>query len=179
MQRIVKRTFWVSGGLLLLCVGLAGCGSTKAKTWMFTDDQGSIRNLSDYQGQVLVLGFSNTWCDPCQAAALHMQNLQDRFRDQGVKVMTVSSWERGDPDAYMQEHGFNYGVMTNGTEIAREYGVDEIPTFFVVGVDGKILSRFEGFSDNTPGKIAKSVEKHLKKVARHPDRYETVAGHGG
>ncbi|MHC4787465.1 MAG: peroxiredoxin family protein [Planctomycetota bacterium] len=123
MQRIVKRTFLVGGALALLCAGLAGCGSTKAKSWTFTDDEGSIRNLSDYEGQVLVLGFSNTWCEPCQEAALQMQSIQDRFRDQGVKVMTVSCWERGDADAYMQEHGYNYGVMLNGTKIAREYDV--------------------------------------------------------
>ncbi|MHC4127489.1 MAG: TlpA family protein disulfide reductase [Planctomycetota bacterium] len=179
MQRIVKRTFLVGGALALLCAGLAGCGSTKAKSWTFTDDEGSIRNLSDYEGQVLVLGFSNTWCEPCQEAALQMQSIQDRFRDQGVKVMTVSCWERGDADAYMQEHGYNYGVMLNGTKIAREYDVNEIPTFLVVGVDGKILSRYEGYGKSTPDKISKSVQKHLDKVARHPERYRSIAGHGG
>jgi len=56
MQRIVKRTFLVGGALTLLCAGLAGCGSSKAQSWTFTDDEGSIRRLSDYQGQVLVLG---------------------------------------------------------------------------------------------------------------------------
>jgi peroxiredoxin len=138
------------------------------------------RTFLDYQGQVLVLGFSNTWCDPCQEAAVHMQLLHERFSDRGVKVMNVSAWERGDPDMYMQEHGYNFGVMTNGTEIAREYNVDEVPTFFVVGVDGKIISRFEGFSDNTPDKISKSVEKHLQKVARNPEKYRrSIAGHGG
>jgi peroxiredoxin len=180
MQRIVKRTFLVGGALALLCAGLAGCGSSRAQSWTFTDDEGSIRRLSDYQGQVLVLGFSNTWCDPCQEAAVHMQLLHERFSDRGVKVMTVSAWERGDPDMYMQEHGYNFGVMTNGTEIAREYDVDEVPTFFVVGVDGRIVSRFEGFSDNTPDKISKSVEKHLQKVARNPEKYRrSIAGHGG
>jgi hypothetical protein len=158
MQRIVKRTFLVGGALALLCAGLAGCGSSKAQSWTFTDDQGSIRRLSDY----------------------HMQLLHERFSDRGVKVMNVSAWERGDPDMYMQEHGYNFGVMTNGTEIAREYNVDEVPTFFVVGVDGKIISRFEGFSDNTPDKISKSVEKHLQKVARNPEKYRrSIAGHGG
>ena len=56
MQRIVKRTFVVGGALALLCAGLAGCGGGKAQSWTFTDEQGSIRKLSDYQGQVLVLG---------------------------------------------------------------------------------------------------------------------------
>ena len=165
MQRIVKRTFWV-GGLVLLVAGAAGCSSQKAKVWTFTDDQGSIRNLSDYQGRVVVLNFSNTWCDPCQEAALQMQVLQDRFRDDGVKVMMVSSWERGDPDEYMREHGFNFGVMTHGTKIAREYGVDEIPTFFVVGVDqvGREAPQ-EGLQ--APGSL--SVDRRARRLSTRDD----------
>jgi cytochrome c-type biogenesis protein len=179
MQRIVKRTFLVGGALALLCAGLAGCSSSKAKSWTFTDDEGSVHNLSDYEGRVLVLGFSNTWCEPCAEAALHMQALQDRFRGRQVKVMAVSCWERGDPNEFMQENGYNFGVMLNGTEIARDYDVHEIPTFVVVGVDGKILSRYEGFNKATADKIGKSVERHLAKVSRHPERYRSIAGHGG
>jgi thioredoxin-related protein len=92
--------------------------------------------------------------------------------------MAVSAWERGNPDSYMQDHGYNYGVMTNGTEIARDYDVDEIPTFFVVGVDGNIISRYDGFSPSTSSKIAKSVEKHLKKVAKNPEKYRTIVQGG-
>ena len=178
MQRNVKRMFGI-GGLLVACAGLVGCGSGQAQSWTFKDDEGSTRNMSHYQGQVLVLSFTNTWCDPCQETARELQALQDRFRGRGVKVMAVSAWERGNPDAYMQDHGYNYGIMTNGTAIAREYDVDEIPTFFVVGVDGNIISRYDGFSPNTSSKIAKSVEKHLSKVAKNPEKYRTIVQHGG
>jgi cytochrome c biogenesis protein CcmG/thiol:disulfide interchange protein DsbE len=177
MQRNVKRVFGI-GGLLLLCAGLVGCGGTKAQSWTFKDDEGTTRTLSHYRGQVLVLGFTNTWCDPCQEAAQELQALQERFRGRGVKVMAVSSWERGNPDAYMQQHGYTYGVMTNGTEVARDYDVDEIPTFFVVGVDGNILSRYDGYSRSTSSKIAGTVEKYLKKVAKNPEKYRTIVQGG-
>ena len=178
MQRNLKRMFGI-GGLLVLCAGLAGCSGGQAQSWTFKDDEGSTRNLSHYQGQVLILGFTNTWCEPCQETARELQALQDRFRGRGVKVMAVSSWERGNPDAYMQDHGYTYGIMTNGTEIARDYDVDEIPTFFVVGVDGNVLDRYDGFSPSTSSKIADTVEKHLKKVAKNPEKYRTIVQHGG
>ena len=172
MLRIMNRTLGLGCGLLLLC-GLNGCAS-KAKNWTFTDAQGAVRTLSDYEGQVVVINFSNTWCDPCQEAAVHMQGIQDRFGPLGVKVITVSSWERGDPGEWMAENGFNYGVMVNGTKVAREYKVDRLPTFVVLGVNGKVIYRHEGLGKSTPQKIARVVEKHLKKHGR--DGY---AQHGG
>ncbi len=105
MPRIVNRLFGPGLGLLLLGTGLAGC-SSKVQDWTFTDAQGAVRNLSDFEGNVIVLAFSNSWCDPCQEAAVHMQDIHDRFAAEGVRVVYVSSWERGDPEEYMKENGY-------------------------------------------------------------------------
>ncbi len=161
MQRIVTRTLAAVLGLGLFC-GLSAC-STKSTNWKFTDAQGEIRDLSDYKGQIVVISFSNTWCEPCKEAAPVMQELQERFGQHGVKVMTVSAWEHGDPQRWMLERGYTYGVMLNGTEVARGHKVDQIPTFLVVGVNGKVIYRHEGFSKRTAGKLTKVVDKHLKK----------------
>lgn len=163
MQRIVTRTLAAAVGLGFF-FGLSAC-ATKASNWKFTDSQGEIRELSDYKGQVVVISFSNTWCDPCKEAAPYMQELQERFGPHGVKVMTVSSWEHGDPQKWMTERGYTYGVMLNGTDVAREYDVDDIPTFIVIGVDGKVLYRAEGFDKHVPERIASVVDKHLRKHA--------------
>ncbi len=163
MQRIVTRTLAAVLGLGLLC-GLSAC-SAPPTNWKFTDAQGEMRALSDYKGQIVVIAFSNSWCDPCKEAAPYMQELQERFGPHGVKVMTVSSWERGDPQQWMLERGYTYGIMLNGTKVARQYKVDQMPTFLVIGVDGKVLYRHEGFSRSTKKKIVKVVDKHLKKHA--------------
>ncbi len=161
MQRIVTRTLAAVLGLGLFC-GLSAC-STKTASWKFTDSQGEIRDLSDYKGQIVVISFSNTWCEPCKEAAPIMQELQERFGQHGVKVMTVSSWEQGDPQRWMLERGYTYGVMLNGTDVARRYKVDHMPTFIVIGVNGKVIYRHDGFSKRTASKLTKVVDKHLKK----------------
>ncbi len=167
MVRNVNRTLGLAAGLALLGAGLSGCGSSKANDWAFTDAEGSIRSLSDYEGQVVVLGFTNTWCDPCLDAAVHMQKLHEEFAAQGVKVIYISAWERGDPEDWLRENGFTYGVMLNATEIARQYDVDRLPTFFVMGVDGKIIFRAEGYNEKTGQKIAKALTKHLRRHGRN------------
>ena len=172
MNRIVKRTFTVGVGLAVLC-GLNGCAS-KATNWKFADAQGQIRDLSDYEGQIVVISFSNTWCEPCKEAAGHMQTLQQRFGPHGVKVMTVSSWERGDPQQWMIDHGYTYGVMVDGTSIAQRYDVDQMPTFLVIGVNGRVIYRHDGLSKSTPGKLARVIEKHLRQHGG-----KSYAKHGG
>ncbi len=162
MHRIVRRTL-IGGGLAVAFCALASC-SSGPKSVMFTDAQGTVRTLTDYKGSVLVIGFANTWCDPCQEAGLQMQALQERFGSQGVKVLSVSAWERGDPRKWMAEHGYNYGVMLNGTDIARQYDVDKMPTFVVLGVDGKVIYRHDGFDRSAPDKIASAIEKHMRKM---------------
>ena len=122
MQRIVNRSLGLGLGLLLLG-GLGGC-SAKAKDWTFTDSQGSVRSLSDYKGQTVVISFSNTWCDPCQQAAVHMQAIQDRFGSHGVKVLNISSWERGNPEKWMAENGLlaaDVCVIGEPSGITREW----------------------------------------------------------
>ncbi len=172
MHSIVKRTLSIGLGLAVLC-GLTGCAS-KVTNWRFADSRGEIRELSDYEGQVVVISFSNTWCEPCQEAASHLQDLQERFGPAGVKVMTISCWERGDPQKWMLERGYTYGVMVDGTSIARRYDVDQVPTFLVIGVDGRLIYRHDGLSKSTPRKLAKVIEKHLRKHGG-----KSYAQHGG
>ncbi len=162
MQRIVTRSLAAVLGLGLLG-GLSACSSTQANNWKFTDSQGEIRDLSDYKGQIVVISFSNTWCEPCKDAAPFMQELQERFGQHGVKVMTVSSWEQGDPQRWMLERGYTYGVMLNDTEVARRYDVDKMPTFVVIGVNGEVIYRHDGYSRKAAAKLTKVIDKHLKK----------------
>jgi thiol-disulfide isomerase/thioredoxin len=162
MQRIVNRTLGLGCGLAFLLGGLTGCGST-LKDYTFTDARGAERSLSDFQGQVVVMGFSNTWCDPCQDAALTMQGIQEKYGGLGVKVLSVSSWEQGDPQRYLAENGYTYGLLINGTDLAREYKVDRLPTFVVVGVNGDIIYRHEGLRGSTAQRIDRVLDKHLRR----------------
>ncbi len=174
MQGIANRTFGLVAALLLLAAGMAGCSSSSAREWTFTDGGGNELSLSDYRGRVVVLGFTNTWCDPCKEAAPFMQELQDRFADRGVMVMAISSWERRDPIAFMEQNNYTYGVMLDGTEVAREYDVVNVPTFYVIGTKGRVIFRSDGFKRNTPKRMVKAIEKHLKKHRRSWE-YETAS----
>ncbi len=169
MPRIANRSLGFVCGLLLLGAGLGGCASVPPD-WSFIDASGSRVSLSDFQGRVLVLAFTNSWCEPCKEAAPHLQDLQEQFADRGVMILAMSSWERGDPTNHMKRFGYTYAVMSHATELARRYNVDHLPTFYVIGVNGQVIYRKEGFKESMAKQMASVIDWHLKVHGRRPDK---------
>jgi peroxiredoxin len=135
-----------------------------APDWTLADPEGKEHKLSDLRGQVVVMDFWATWCPPCKKAMPGVQKLHERFKDQPVRVYGLATWERGDPVAYMRDNGFTYGLLLQADRVAEAYGVSGIPTFYVIGTDGRILHTEVGFDPRMESKIGKLIEEHLKQV---------------
>ena len=120
--------------------------------------------LEDYKGSVVVMDFWATWCGPCKMAMPGVQKLHEKFHDRPVRVFGMDCWERGgDPQAYMKSKGYTYGLVTQTDAIAKGYGVQGIPHFVVIGVNGETLMTESGYSPENEGKLAAVIEEHLKK----------------
>lgn len=84
---------------------LAGCATTStasagsetaaatgapATDFTLRDVEGRSVRLSDYRGQVVMLDFWATWCQPCEAEIPHLQELYAKYKAQGFVVLAVS-----------------------------------------------------------------------------------------
>jgi thiol-disulfide isomerase/thioredoxin len=163
MHGTSSRRFFGLLALVAPAALLAGC-SSQAPQFTYRDTGGDIKSIADYDQGVKVLCFTNTWCNPCRDALVAMQEMHEQFADRGVRFVFVSSWrEEGDPAAYMEEQGYTFGLMLNGTKVAMEHNVTQLPTFCVLGIDGKVVTRFEGMSSSTTGKVVKAVDKYMRR----------------
>lgn len=141
--------------------GLLAVGA-QAPEWTLKDAAGKEHKLSEFKGKVVVMDFWATWCGPCKKAMPSIQKTHEKFKDKGVVVIGVSTWEKdGDPVTYMKEKGFNYSLYLKGDEVAKQYGVTGIPAFFVIGGDGKIVFAEQGFDPSDEKKLEKVIEQHL------------------
>jgi len=68
-----------------------------------------------------------------------------------------------DPAAYMKDKGYTYGLLMNGDEVAKAYGIIGIPTFYVIGPDGKIVYAAAGYDPSAEGTLIALIESVLKK----------------
>ena len=72
--------------------GSEAAAATGAPAADFTlrDVEGRSVRLSDYRGQVVMLDFWATWCQPCEAEIPHLQELYSKYKAQGFVVLGVS-----------------------------------------------------------------------------------------
>lgn len=143
--------------------GLLSLG-TSAPDWTLKTPTGDDVKLSSLKGKVVVMDFWATWCPPCKKAMPMVQKLHEKFGKDNVQVYGLSTWERGgDPAKFMADNKYSYGLLVKSDDVAKAYKVTGIPTFYVIGKDGKILFNSVGFSEEEFGQIEKVIAKEIGK----------------
>lgn len=138
-------------------------GST-APDFELKTPEGKSVSLKSLRGNVVVLDFWATWCGPCKLAMPGVQKLQDRYKDKPVKVIGISCWERktADPDQYMKDKGYTYGLLLGGNEVADLYKLDGLPTFYVINSAGKVVYASTGFLRDKEEEISRIIDNSIE-----------------
>ena len=110
---------------------------------------GEIESLSALKGKIVFLNFWATWCGPCRAEMPSMESLYSRYKDKDFEILAVNAMEsEAEVIAFMKENGFSFPVALDvDYKIGSAYGIQAIPTTFILDRDGKIAVRFVGSID--------------------------------
>ncbi|HEU5247888.1 MAG TPA: TlpA disulfide reductase family protein [Candidatus Udaeobacter sp.] len=120
-----------------------------APDWELKNLEGKVVKLSEFRGKVVILDFWATWCGPCRVEIPHFVELQKQYRDKGLAVIGVSLDEQG-PEVvkkFVKQFGVNYPVVIGNEKIADAYGIEGLPTTFVIDRHGRIVSWYIGYND--------------------------------
>ena len=113
---------------------------------------GSEFALSDLRGKYVLIDFWGSWCGPCRQENPYLVQLYNAFQGQtfsgaeGFEIVSIAietserSWKSA-----IQRDGlvwpYHIGQFDRfKSPIARQYGVREIPTKYLVGPRGNIIS---------------------------------------
>ena len=145
--------------------GLAIQVGDKAPDFQLKALDGSDVTLASLKGKVVLLDFWATWCGPCKQVMPTIQKLADEFKDKGVVVMGVNTFERGDGAAkkYMDSKKYTYGCLLKGDELAKAYGINAIPTLIIINKDGTIAKAEVGVSGNPEKDLRDAITQALAK----------------
>ena len=146
-------------------VGLLAVGS-QAPDWTLKTAEGQSVSLAGLRGKVVVLDFWATWCVPCVRAMPGIQKLHDHFKGQPVAVFGVNAREhrKADPAGFMKTKGFTYAQLLKGDQVADAYGVQGLPTFYVIGPDGRIAHAATGYNPADEEALTKLIDRLVKGI---------------
>lgn len=135
-----------------------------APAFSLTDLSGKTLDLAAYRGRVVLLDFWATWCAPCRTEIPQFIDLQNRYRDQGLRIVGISLDDEAAPvRAFYQQLKMNYPVAIGDAALAERYGgVLGLPLAFVIGCDGRIHGRHAG---ETPVSV---IERDITSLLRGP-----------
>jgi peroxiredoxin len=118
--------------------------------------------LSDLRGKAVLLNFWATWCEPCKVEIPWFVDLQKQYGGQGLEIVGVAMDDNASPDKigkFAQQLGVNYTILVGNDAVGDLYGgIENLPTSFYVGRDGKILERVVGLRGR------KEAEDFVKKT---------------
>jgi len=124
---------------------------------------GENQSLSDLKGKVVFLNFWATWCGPCRSEMPSMEALHNSYREKGLEILAVNSGEnQAQVLAFMTGNQLSFPVALDmDGKVSMAYGIQAIPTSFLIDREGKIIARLVGSLDWDTPKIRAAMEMLL------------------
>jgi thiol-disulfide isomerase/thioredoxin len=104
--------------------------------------------LSDFRGKVVLVNFWATWCAPCVKEMPALERLHLQLAEEGLAVLAVSQDRNGAAAVtpFLGRIDLQHlpVYLDHRGTLGRAFGVQGLPTTYVVGRDGRALAALVG-----------------------------------
>ena len=129
---------------------------------------GSPWSLSQSRGELILLNFWATWCEPCRKELPDLEQLHQMYSHQGLAVIGVSEENPDDVRKFLSTEGITYPALHDRDhQVHRLYHVHSIPTTYVIGRDGTLLERIEGYASMQA--LTRAVKTYISRTQGGPN----------
>ena len=143
--------------------GLVGNPAPDFSVARAVGSKGTI-SLSNLAGDVVVIDFWGTFCEPCKKSFPKLQDLSAKYKENGLRVIAISEDEVEDKDKigpFAQTYGAKFAIgWDEDKSIARHYKPETMPSSFIVDRKGIVRFTHVGYHDGEEV----SIEKELKEL---------------
>lgn len=144
-------------------------GGAKPPDFELSTIDGKTVRLSDHLGKdVILIDFWATFCDPCLAAMPHLDEVYKKHKSEGFVVLGISidgPDSLRDVKATVAKLGVSFPILLDTeTRVVGLYNPKTSAPFSVlIGRDGTILAKKEGYTTGDATAVDRDVEAALKK----------------
>ena len=123
--------------------------------------------LESYTGKVVLVDFWASWCSPCLQSFPWMNDLQERLAGEGLVIVAVNlDQDRARANAFLDKVPVQFRVEYDAAgRIAKQFGVQAMPTSFLIDRKGNVRIRHAGFREKQRAERERQVRELLQESA--------------
>jgi peroxiredoxin len=123
-----------------------------------------VNLMSAAKNTPVVFSFWASYCQYCPMEMSHLQQYAEKYKGK-VQFYTVNS---NDPPKmikkYQALHGLSLPTLSDAThKVASDYGVDSLPTLFMIDKEGRVRYVANGFDPQMDSVFPKLLDSLLKE----------------
>ncbi len=120
--------------------------------------------LNTFKGELVYLDFWASWCIPCKESFPFMNQLQNRYKNEGLRIITINLDKT--PQAaltFLEAHPAHFPIYHDPEQqLTKQLSVKGLPTSFLFTPDGELHQRMTGFNQYKAQKLSKTIENLLQ-----------------
>jgi len=161
----MRNTFHFLFMTLALLVGSNTAASAQqAPAFSLASDNGEI-SLDQYRNKIVYVDFWASWCKPCRESFPFMNEMQKKYANKGLQIIAINlDDQRSAANAFLSKYPAQFKVAYDpqGTT-PTSYGVEVMPTSYLLDRRGNIIFTHKGFKQNQTGELEQHIVEALKQ----------------
>jgi len=123
--------------------------------------------LGEVTGKVVWVDFWASWCAPCRRSFPWMNEMLERYEGQGLQIIGVNvDKEMKLAEDFLAETPAQFDLRYDPAgALAEEFGVQAMPSSFLLDADGNIIATHFGFRTADTGDYEATIVKALGQAA--------------
>ena len=110
------------------------------------DIDGRKHNLVDYQGNILIVNFWGTWCQPCRKEMPSLQRAYEQLIKDNITIIAIAAGDSlSDIIQYRNNNPVDFALLADSESIvSSNWSVPALPTSYIINQNGDVIIRVIG-----------------------------------
>jgi peroxiredoxin len=125
---------------------------------------GGMVELSQYRGKIIYLDFWASWCAPCLTAIPEVEEMRGEFPSEDFQIIAVNLDQKAKKAIrFLSKNPVGYPSASDPDgRLPSKYGVDTMPTSYLIDRDGVIRYVHRGFQRGDGSKLRHEIDALLR-----------------
>ncbi len=124
-----------------------------AETFSATSLDGTLFNLAELRGKVVLISFWSTKCPICHSEIPKLNQLVQTYKNQNVVFLGLTMENPNKVEAYLKKRSFDFNILPNSFGVVLKYADKDgdgsvsmgFPAHFLINQKGEIELKTNGF----------------------------------